>query len=60
MLDKDKLKAYPELSQTSEMEIFEKILDDWKPLSIFTKVSTLDVFQGSECAFYSISFTVCL
>ena len=35
--------AYPELSRTSEMELFAKVVNDWKPLTIFAKSSIIDV-----------------
>ena len=45
--------AYPETYQTSKMEGFTKIVNTWKPLTIFTKRSILDVWQGSKGAFAS-------
>ena len=32
------------------MEVFAKIVKNEKPLTIFVKISILDVWQGSECA----------
>ena len=32
------------------MEVFAKIVKNEKPLTIFVKISVLDVWQGSECA----------
>ena len=40
--------AYSEHCQTSKMELFAKIVNSWKPLSIFAKSSILDVWQDSE------------
>ena len=37
-------------TQRSNMELFAKIIDCIKPLTIFAKNSTLDVWLGSECA----------
>ena len=38
------------LCQTSKMKHFAKIVSDWKPLTIFTKRSTLEVWQDSRYA----------
>ena len=35
--------VYSEPCQTSKMELFAKRLDDWKPLTVFAKSSTLHV-----------------
>ena len=48
--------AYLEPSQTSKMGLSEKIVDAWKPLTIFAKSSILDssildVRLGSKVAF---------
>ena len=43
-------KTYAEASQTSKMELFEKIVNNLKPLTIFTKSSVLNVWLGSEDA----------
>ena len=42
--------AYAEPCRTSKMEVFAKIVDDLKPLTIFTKHYILDVWQGFEYA----------
>ena len=42
--------AYSEHCQTSKMERFEKIIEDFEPLTIFAKRSILYVWQGSEYA----------
>ena len=42
--------AYLEPCQTSKTELFEKMINDWKLLTIFTKRFILDAWQGSECA----------
>ena len=39
---------YSETCQTSKIECFVKIVDAWKPLTIYVKCSILDVWQGSE------------
>ena len=48
MLMLTKLEAYSESSLTSKMEFLAEIVNDWKPLTIFTKNSILDVRLGSE------------
>ena len=47
--------AYSEPCWASDMEFFVIIINIWKPLTIFTKCSILDVWQGSE-KFLSITF----
>ena len=47
--------AYSEFSRTSTMEHFTKIDYCRNPLTIFGKISILDVQLGSECA--SVSFS---
>ena len=42
------LEAYSEACQTSKMELFAKTINGWKSLTIFAKISILDVWQGSE------------
>ena len=42
--------AYSEPCQTSKMDLFAKIFDEWKQLTIFEKSSILDVWSGSEYA----------
>ena len=42
--------TYSELSKTSSMELFEKIVKSWKPLTIFAKTSILDIWQDSDYA----------
>ena len=42
--------TFSEPSQTSKTELFAKIINNWKPLTIFTKSSILDVRLGSEYA----------
>ena len=39
--------AYSDPCQTSKIERFAKIVNDWKPLTIFAKHSILDAWQGS-------------
>ena len=39
---------YSEASQTSKMELFGKILNDFQPLTIFTKIFILDVWKSPE------------
>ena len=43
-------KAYSKPCLTSEMELFAKIVNGLKPLTVFTKSSILDLGQGSEHA----------
>ena len=38
-------------SQTSKMEYFAKIVNCHKPLTIFTKCSILDIWEGFEYAY---------
>ena len=47
-MEKQNLEAYLEPCQTSKMELFAKIVNDWKPLSIFAKRSILEFWPGSE------------
>ena len=42
--------TYSEPSQTSKMEFFAKIINSWKPLTIFAKCFILDTRQCSEYA----------
>ena len=46
---------YSEPCQTSKMELFLKIINGRKPLTIFAKSSILDVWLGSERAFGLVS-----
>ena len=41
---------YSEPCETSKIELFEKIVNNWKLLPISAKTSILDVWQGSEYA----------
>ena len=43
--------ACPEKCQTSKMERFAKIVNSWKPLTIFAQRYILDVWQNSEYTF---------
>ena len=43
--------AYSEPYTTSKMRFFEKMVEDFQPLTIFTKSFFLDVWQGPECIF---------
>ena len=49
--------AHLELSQTSEIELFVKSLNNWKPLTISIKSSILDVWLGAE--YVSALFFLC-
>ena len=40
--------AYSEPCQTTEMKLFAKKVNSWKPLTIIAKISILDVLLGSE------------
>ena len=40
--------VYPEPSETSKMKIFEKLVNDFQPLTIFDKCSISGVSQGSN------------
>ena len=42
--------------QTSKMKCFAKIVNGWKPLTIFAKRSILDTYQGSEYASATSNF----
>ena len=42
--------TYLEPCQTSKMGLFEKIVDGWKPLTLFVKSSILDLSQDSKHA----------
>ena len=43
--------AHSELCQTSKMEIFAKSVNSFQPFTIFAKVPSLNVWQGSEYYF---------
>ena len=43
--------AYSEPCQTSKKEHFAKIVNGYKPSTIFAKCFILDLWQGSEYAF---------
>ena len=45
------LEAYLELCQTSKVELFAKMVNGEKLLTVFVKSSILAVWQGSEYAF---------
>ena len=47
--------AYSEPCQISKIKSFEKIINGSQPSTIFTKISILDVWQGSEYAFAKTS-----
>ena len=42
--------ANSEYCQTSKMKLFATTVKSWKPISIYAKTSTVDVWQGSEYA----------
>ena len=44
------LEVYSDSCQISKMKRFAKIINSFKPLTIFTKHSILDIWQGSEYA----------
>ena len=44
--------AYPEPSQTSKIELLVKIVNGWKPLTIFAERSILNVWQYPEYVIY--------
>ena len=48
--------AYSKTSQTSKIELFKKIVNGWKPLTIFAKSFILDVLLGSGHTFAVISY----
>ena len=43
--------AYSEPYQTSKMKLFAKMVKSFQPLTILTKSSILEVWQGPECIF---------
>ena len=47
---KDVIEAYLEPLQTSKLELFAKIVNGFKPLTVFSKSSILDVSSGSKYA----------
>ena len=49
--------AHSEPSEASKMEVFAKIVSNWKPLTVFIKSSMLDVWLGSEYASKTKIFT---
>ena len=50
-----KAEVSSEPCQTSKTERFAKTANNWKPLTIFAKCSILDVWQGSEYGYESIT-----
>ena len=46
--------AYSQSSKTSKMKLFAKIVNSWKPSTIFAKSSILDVWRGPENVFITI------
>ena len=48
ILEENNEEPHSELSQTSEMELFAKMVASLKSLDIFGKSSILDVCQGSD------------
>ena len=42
---------YSESCQTSRIECFAKIVNDFSAFTIFAKCSIFDIWLGSECAF---------
>ena len=42
---------FSEFYQTSKVDSFLKIVNGWKPFTIFVKRSILDVWQGFEYAY---------
>ena len=51
-----KPETYPELSRIFKIELFAKIVDGWKSLTIFKKSSILDARLGFEYA--SINYNI--
>ena len=47
---------YSQPSQIFKMELFAKIVNTWKPLTIFAKNSILDIWQGSEYVSMDLSY----
>ena len=47
-VSKNKPDAYSQPCQTSKMELFAEIVQDWKSLTIFARSSIFEVWQGSE------------
>ena len=43
--------SYSEPKRTSKMDLLKKIINDWKPLTIFAKNSILDIRLGFEYGF---------
>ena len=41
--------VYLETYQTSKMKLFAQVVKDFKPLTILTKSTSLDVWEGPEC-----------
>ena len=52
--------VYSESSQTCKIELYVKMVNSWKSLTIFAKNSILDVWLGSEYAcllkFWNVNF----
>ena len=49
------LEVYSEPCQTSKIEHFVKIVNDFQPLSIFVKRSILDIWEGCEYAYVKMT-----
>ena len=49
------LEVYSEPCQTSKIEHFVKIVNDFQPLSIFAKRSILDIWEGCEYAYVKMT-----
>ena len=51
------LEVYLEPCHTSKMDRFAKIVNSYKPLTIFAKRSILDIWQGSEYIYENFNST---
>ena len=49
--------TYSDQCQISNMESFAKLVDVFEQLTIFAKLSILDVWQGSECGFAADTYS---
>ena len=52
--------AYTGLCKTFPMELFDKIVNDWNPWTVFTKNSVSDVWRGSGYASACLHWEKCL
>ena len=50
--------AYSEPCRKSKLKLFTEIVNGLQPLTIVAKSSVLDIWQGSECAFSILNWSI--